>query len=68
MIKNNYTTTKLYRKPKYSWLKSGAIEHLKTSHQLSKTIKQDKKFSQVIDAGKNSTSSLYSERTKPEFF
>ena len=38
----------------------------KTSHKLSKTIRQGKKVSQVVGAGKSSNSLLYSETKKRE--
>ena len=39
-------------------IKSSAIEHINTSLKLSKIIKQDKKFLQVVGAGKNFTTPL----------
>ena len=45
-----------------------AIEHPKTSHKLSKTIRHAKKFSQIVCAGKNFTRPLYNEATKHENF
>ena len=47
-------------------LKSVTLEHPKTSHKLSKTIKQAKKFSEIVGACKHSTSLLYREITKHE--
>ena len=49
-------------------IKSVTIEHLKTSNKLSKTIRQAEKVSQVGGAGKNCSSSVYSEPTKSETF
>ena len=49
-------------------LKSVPIEHPKTSRKSFKTITQTKTFSQVVGAGKNSTSPLYSETAKSEYF
>ena len=43
---------------------SVTIEHPKTFHKLSKTIRQANKVCQVGDAGKNFTSPLYRETTK----
>ena len=68
MIKNNCSTTKNYRKLNIIDIKSVPLEHAKTSCKLSKTIRQAKKVSQVGGAGKNSTSPLYSETTKSDFF
>ena len=48
-------------------VKSVTIEHPKTSHKLSKTIRQGIKGSQVAGSGKSS-SPLYSKATKLEFF
>ena len=49
-------------------ISSFTIEHLKTSRKLSKSIRQAEKVSQVSGADKNSTSPLYSETKKSEFF
>ena len=49
-------------------IKPVTIEHTKTSCKLSKTVRQAKTFSQAGGACKNSTSPLYSETTKTEFF
>ena len=49
-------------------IKSVTIEHPKTSNKLSKTIRQAEKVSQVGGAGKNCSSSVYSEPTKSETF
>ena len=54
--------------PNITDIKSVTIEHQKTSHKLSKTIKQGKKFSQVVGARKSSNNPLYSETTKRETF
>ena len=43
------------------------IEHPKTYHKLSKTIRKAKKFSQVVGASKNYYSTIYSETIKPFF-
>ena len=45
-------------------LKSVSIEDPEASRKSSKTITQAKTFPQVVGAGKNSTSPLYSETTK----
>ena len=45
-------------------IKSVFIEHPKTSRNISKTIKQAEKASQVIGADKSSNSPLYSETKK----
>ena len=42
------------------------IEHPKTYRKLSKTIRQTEKVSQVIGAGKNPKSLLFSDTTKRE--
>ena len=46
-------------------LKSITIEYPNTSHKLYKSTSQIKKFSQV-DAGKSSSSPLFSETTESE--
>ena len=45
-------------------IKSASIETPRTSHKLSKTIRQG----QVVDAGRNSINLLYSDTTKCEIF
>ena len=45
--------------PNITEIKSVTTEHLKTSHKLSKTIKQAKKFPQVVGAGKKCAGPLY---------
>ena len=47
-------------------IKSVTIEHPKTSHKLSKTIKQAKKCDQVGGSDNSSTSPFYSETKKKE--
>ena len=49
-------------------IKSVTIKHPKTSHKLSKTIRQVKKVLQVGGADKNYISPLYIETTKTETF
>ena len=44
------------------------MERQESSHQLFKTIKQDKKISQEVGGCKNSNSSLYNNTTKSEKF
>ena len=44
--------------PNIIGIESGAIEHINTSRKLSKIIKQDKTFLQVVGAGKNLTTPL----------
>ena len=48
-------------------IKSVIIDYPKTSHKLSKPIKQDEKFSQV-GFGKNSNSPLYTNTKKVKIF
>ena len=48
-------------------IKSIAIEHPKTSHKLSSTIRQAEKVSHV-GSGKSSNSHLYSETKKVKIF
>ena len=55
-------------KPNIIDIKSVIIELPKTSHKLSKTIKRAKNVSQISGACKNSTSPLYTETTKTDFF
>ena len=50
--------------PKIIDIKSVTIEHPKTSHRLSKTLRQAKK----VGAGRNFNSPLCSEATKRENF
>ena len=45
-------------------IKSANTEHPKTSHKLSKTVWQGRKFYQVAGAGKSSNCPLYSETRK----
>ena len=45
-------------------IRSAIIKHPKTSHKLSKSIKQAKKVSQVSGAGKDFERTLYSEASK----
>ena len=45
-------------------IKSAVIEHLKTSHKLSRTMKQIGKVFQVSAAEKDSDSSLYTQTKK----
>ena len=47
-------------------IRSAIIKHPKTSHKLSKSIKQAKKFSQISGAGKDFERTLYSEASKSE--
>ena len=49
-------------------MKSVIIEHPKTSHKLSKAIRQAEEVSQVRGTGKNSDSPLYGEIKKKENF
>ena len=45
-------------------MKSDTIKHSKTSHKLSKTVRQGEKSSQVVGPGKNSFIPLYSDTKK----
>ena len=49
-------------------IKSVAIEYLKTSRKLFKTIRQAKNVFEAVGATKNSTSLLHNETTKTEDF
>ena len=49
-------------------IKSVAIEYLKTSRKLFKTIRQAKNVFEAAGATKNSTSLLHNETTKTENF
>ena len=49
-------------------IKLVATELSKTDQKLSKTIKQTKTVSEVVDAGKNPASPLYGEIRKREIF
>ena len=51
---------KTFQNPNITSIKSVIIEHPRTSHQLSKTMRQAERVSQV-DSGKSSSTSLYSE-------
>ena len=53
-MKDNYSTTKSYRKSKRCWyVSSYSIEHPKTSQKLSKTIStHTEKVSQVVSTTK----------------
>ena len=64
MIKNNYPTTKNYKKPKITDIKLVTMKHPETSCKLFNTKKQVKNVLQVGGAGKNSTSPLFSEAIK----
>ena len=55
-IRNNYLSTKKFWKPNIVDIKSSITEHSKTSHKLSKTIRQAEKVS--------SDSFLYSDAKK----
>ena len=55
---------KTLENPNYVGIKSVIIEYIKTSHKLSKTIKQATNLSQVTSAKKNSYSPFYNERKK----
>ena len=50
--------------PNVADIESVTIGHPKISHELSKTLRQGKKFSQIADAGKTYSSPLYSDTTK----
>ena len=63
-IKNNCLTAKSYKNPNIFGIKSAVIEHPKTSHKLSKIIKQVKKVSQIGGADNH----LHSETKKNENF
>ena len=45
---------------------SVTIKHPETSHKLFRAIRQDKNVSQIVSAGKKSTSPLHIETTKCE--
>ena len=49
-------------------IKLAIIEHPKTSHKLSKTIRQVEKVSKEIDVNQRSTSPLYSTTKKWKMF
>ena len=71
MVKLSKIITKLPRtleNPNNYVIKSVFIEILKISHELSKTIRQAEKVSQVRGAEKFSTCPLYCETTKSEKF
>ena len=58
---------KTFENPNIVDIKLVIIEHPKTSHKLSKTIRQCEKVPQ-IGSGKSSNSSLYSDRKKVKIF
>ena len=60
--------SKTLEKPDIADIKSVITEHPKTSHKLSKTIRQAEKVSQVSGADKNSDSSLYGKIKKVKVF
>ena len=71
MVKLSKIITKLPRtleNPNNYVIKSVFIEILKISHELTKTIRQAEKVSQVRGAEKFSTCPLYCETTKSEKF
>ena len=71
MVKLSKKITKLPRtleNPNNYVIKSVFIEILKISHELTKTIRQAEKVSQVRGAEKFSTCPLYCETTKSEKF
>ena len=56
MIKNNFSTTKIFNQnSNIVHIKSPIIEHLKTSQILFKTIRQDEEISKVSGGNKNFT-------------
>ena len=57
---------KTIENPNIGGTKSVIIEHLKTSHKLSKAIRQGQEVSQERGAGKNFDNPLYSETQKSE--
>ena len=63
-IKNNCLTAKSYKNPNIFGIKSAIIEHPKTSHKLSKIIKQVKKVSQIGGADNH----LHGETKKMKIF
>ena len=68
LLKNNQTQQPKYLENSNIDIKSVTIEYPKTFHKFSKTIKHGKKVSQVVGAGRNFNSTLYSEITKREDF
>ena len=60
-IRNNYLSTKTFENPNNVDIKSIITEHLKTSHKLSKTIKQAEKV------GSNSSSYILMQKKKKVF-
>ena len=62
--KNFFSTVKIFESPNIVEIKSAIIEHLKSCHKSSKTIRQTKEISQVSGPGRNSSSPMYSKTKK----
>ena len=58
--------SKTLKKPNIVDIKSGIIEHTKTTHKLTKPIRQTEKVSQIIGPGKNSNKPSYSKTKNGE--